>query len=481
MAEAPQERTKTPRQKMPEQHPMVRARNFNEVPLGYSAELAQIEASRCLQCKKPSCMEGCPVGVKIPEFIKLIKEGDFVAAARKIKETNSLPAVCGRVCPQEVQCERSCILSKKGEPVAIGHLERFCADFERNTHQICLPVKAAPNGKKVAVVGSGPAGLTVAGDLILLGYEVTIFEALHKPGGVLIYGIPEFRLPKEIVESEVKYLRSLGVELRLNMVIGTIRTIKELIEVDGFDAVFIGVGAGTPQFLKIPGENLCGVYSANEYLTRANLLKSYQFPRYDTPLAKGRNVAVVGGGNVAIDSVRTALRMGADNAFIVYRRSIDEMPARREEIHHAQQEGVQFKILTNPEEVIGDDRGWAKAIKCIRMELGEPDAKGRRRPVPVKGSWFDLSVDLVIIAIGTNANPLLTASMPDLKLNEQGYIQADEDGRTSMPHVYAGGDIVTGSATVIQAMGAGRRAANAIHRDLTGKDARFSDACAAKM
>jgi glutamate synthase (NADPH/NADH) small chain len=360
-------------------------------------------------------------------------------------------------------------------------LERFCADFERNSQQICLPVKAAPNGKKVAVIGSGPAGLTVAGDLILLGYKVTIFEALHKPGGVLIYGIPEFRLPKEIVESEVKYLQSLGVELQLNMVIGAIRTIKELMEVDGYDAVFIGVGAGTPQFLKIPGEDLCGVYSANEYLTRANLLKSYQFPRYDTPLAKGRSVAVVGGGNVAMDSVRTALRLGADNAFIVYRRSIDEMPARREEIHHAQQEGVQFKLLTNPEEVIGDERGWAKAIKCIRMELGEPDAKGRRKPVPIKGSWFDLPVDLVVIAIGTNANPLLTASMPELKLNEWGYIQTDVDGRTSMPRVYAGGDIVTGSATVIQAMGAGRMAANAIHKDLTGKDAQRPDACSATM
>jgi glutamate synthase (NADPH/NADH) small chain len=460
---------------------MVRARNFNEVPTGYSPETAQLEASRCLQCKKPSCMDGCPVGVKIPEFVKLIKEGDFVAAARKVKETNALPAVCGRVCPQEIQCERSCVLSKKGEAVAIGHLERFCADFERNSQQICLPVKAAPNGKKVAVIGSGPAGLTVAGDLILLGYKVTIFEALHKPGGVLIYGIPEFRLPKEIVESEVKYLQSLGVELQLNMVIGAIRTIKELMEVDGYDAVFIGVGAGTPQFLKIPGEDLCGVYSANEYLTRANLLKSYQFPRYDTPLAKGRSVAVVGGGNVAMDSVRTALRLGADNAFIVYRRSIDEMPARREEIHHAQQEGVQFKLLTNPEEVIGDERGWAKAIKCIRMELGEPDAKGRRKPVPIKGSWFDLPVDLVVIAIGTNANPLLTASMPDLKLNEWGYIQTDEDGRTSLPRVYAGGDIVTGSATVIQAMGAGRMAANAIHKDLTGKDAQVPDTCSATM
>jgi glutamate synthase (NADPH) small chain len=481
MDENPAKNKKVPRQRMPEQPPLVRARNFNEVPLGYSAEIARLEASRCLQCKKPGCITGCPVGVKIPEFVKLIMDGEFVAAARKVKETNALPAVCGRVCPQEIQCEGSCVMAKKGEPVAIGHLERFCADFERNTHQICLPVKAAPNGRRVAVIGCGPAGLTVAGDLILLGYQVTIFEALHKPGGVLVYGIPEFRLPKEIVDSEIKYLQSLGVELQPNMVIGTSLTVKELMEVEGYDAVFIGVGAGTPQFMGIHGEDLCGVYSANEYLTRANLLKSYQFPRYDTPLAKGRNVAVVGGGNVAMDSVRTALRLGADNAFIVYRRSLEEMPARREEIHHAQQEGVQFKLLTNPVEVIGDERGWVKAIKCIRMQLGEPDARGRRKPVPIKGSWFDLPVDLLVIAIGTNANPLLTSTMPDLKLNEEGYIQTDENGRTSVPRVYAGGDIVTGSATVIQAMGAGRRAANAIHLDLTGKAAQTSDACAAKM
>jgi len=481
MDEAPQEKKRVPRQKMPEQHPMVRARNFNEVPTGYSPETAQLEAGRCLQCKKPTCISGCPVGVKIPEFIKLIKEGDFVAAARKVKETNALPAVCGRVCPQEIQCEGTCVLSKKGEAVAIGHLERFCADFERKTHQVCLPAKSAPNGKKVAVVGAGPAGLTVAGDLILLGYQVTIFEALHKPGGVLIYGIPEFRLPKETVEAEVKYLQSLGVELRLNTVIGTIRSVKELMEEDGYDAVFIGVGAGLPQFMKMPGENLCGVYSANEYLTRANLLKAYLFPRYDTPLARGRNVAVVGGGNVAMDSVRTALRLGADNASIIYRRSIDEMPARREEIHHGEQEGVQFKLLTNPVEVIGDERGWVKSIKCIKMELGEPDASGRRRPVPVRGSEFDLPVDLVVIAIGTDANPLLTANMPELKLNQWGYIEIDENGRTSVPLVYAGGDIVTCSATVILAMGAGRKAANAIHEDLMGKKAEFSQTCAAKI
>ncbi|MCU0860982.1 MAG: NADPH-dependent glutamate synthase [Methanomassiliicoccales archaeon] len=463
------EKGRVPRQKMPEQPPLVRARNFNEVPLGYSPEMALLEAGRCLQCKKPTCMTGCPVGVKIPEFVKLIREGEFVAAARKVKETNALPAVCGRVCPQEVQCEGSCVLAKKGEPVAIGHLERFCADYERRTDQVCLPVKAAANGRKVAVVGCGPAGLTVAGDLILRGYQVTIFEALHKPGGVLVYGIPEFRLPKEIVDSEIRYLQSLGVELRPNMVVGTSLTVKELMGEMGYDAVFIGVGAGLPQFMGIHGEELCGVYSANEYLTRANLLKSYRFPRYDTPLARGRNVAVVGGGNVAMDSVRTALRLGADNAFIVYRRSIEEMPARREEVHHAQQEGVQFKLLTNPVEVIGDERGWVKALKCIRMELGEPDAKGRRKPVPVKGSWFDLPVDIVVIAIGTNANPLLTSSMQELKLNEHGYIVTDPEGRTSVPGVYAGGDIVTGSATVIQAMGAGRRAANAIHKDLGGE------------
>ncbi|MBI5000901.1 MAG: NADPH-dependent glutamate synthase [Euryarchaeota archaeon] len=454
---------------MPEQHPKVRARNFDEVPLGYDKETARREAERCLQCKKPLCMSGCPVNVKIPEFLKLVKDGDWAGAARKIKETNALPSVCGRVCPQESQCEGQCVLGKKGEPVAIGRLERFCADYERNEKLVRLPEKAKPTGKKVAVVGSGPAGLTVAGDLILLGYEVTIFEALHKPGGVLVYGIPEFRLPKAIVDAEVKYLRDLGVKLALNTVVGRTRGLRELMERDGFDAVFIAVGAGLPHFMRIPGENLCGVFSSNEYLTRANLLRSYLFPIYDTPPPRGRNVAVVGGGNVAMDCVRSALRLGAENAYLVYRRSRTEMPARAEEIHHGEEEGVQFHLLTAPVEVLGDENGWVRGLKCVRMELGEPDESGRRRPMPVKGSEYVLDLDAVVIAIGAAANPLLTSTVPELKLNEKGYIETDERGRTSVPGVYAGGDIVTGQATVILAMGAGRQAALAMHEDLTKK------------
>jgi glutamate synthase (NADPH/NADH) small chain len=462
------ERQKTSRQKMPEQDPKARAKNFNEVPLGYSAELAQLEASRCLQCKKPKCIEGCPVEIDIPAFIKLISDGDYVGAARKLKERNSLPAVCGRVCPQEDQCEKFCIVGKKDEPVAIGRLERFASDWERKKGEVFIPEKAPSTGKKVAVVGAGPAGLTLAGDLILKGHDVTVFEALHKPGGVLIYGIPEFRLPKDIVEAEVHYLERLGVNVEVNCVIGRIETVDELLET--YDAVFLGLGAGLPQFLNIPGENLCGIYSANEYLTRSNLMKAYLFPQYDTPIALGKNVAVFGAGNVAMDAARTALRLGADQVRIIYRRSRDEMPARIEEIHHAEEEGVQFYLLTAPVKFFGDDNGWVTGVECLRMELGEPDESGRRRPVPIKGSEFQLECDMAVVAIGAGANPLLTTTTPGLELNRRSYIVADpETGKTSKPGVWAGGDIVTGSATVILAMGAGRKAGNSIHDYLMNK------------
>ena len=462
------EKQKIPRQKMPEQEPKVRAKNFNEVPFGYNPELAQLEANRCLQCKKPKCIEGCPVEIDIPAFIKLIHEGDFDGAARKLKERNSLPAVCGRVCPQEDQCEKLCIVGKKDDPVAVGRLERFAADWERNKGGGFIPEKTPPTGKKVAVVGSGPAGLTLAGDLILKGHEVTIFEALHKTGGVLIYGIPEFRLPKDIVQSEVDYLAKLGVRVEVNSVIGRIETVDELLK--EYDAVFLGLGAGLPQFLNVPGENLCGIYSANEYLTRSNLMKAYLFPQYDTPIARGRNVAVFGAGNVAMDSARTALRLGAETVQIVYRRSRDEMPARIEEIHHAEQEGVQFYLLTAPIRFLGNDNGWVTGVECLRMELGEPDESGRRRPVPIKGSEFQLECDLAVVAIGAGPNPLLPTTTPGLDLNKRGYIVADlETGKTTKPGVWAGGDIVTGSATVILAMGAGRKAANSIHDFLMNK------------
>ena len=462
------EKTKVPRQKMPEQEPRVRARNFDEVPFGYTPELAQLEASRCLQCKKPKCIEGCPVEVEIPAFVKLIKEGDFAGAARKLKERNSLPAVCGRVCPQEDQCEKVCVVGKKDQPVAVGRLERFAADWERTKGEVSIPEKAPATGKKVAVVGSGPAGLTLAGDLILKGHEVTIFEALHKTGGVLIYGIPEFRLPKDIVQSEVNYLERLGVKVECNCVIGRIETVDELLK--EYDAAFLGLGAGLPQFLNVPGENYCGIYSANEYLTRSNLMKAYLFPKYDTPIARGKNVAVFGAGNVAMDSARTALRLGADTVRIIYRRSRDEMPARIEEVHHAEEEGVQFYLLTAPTKFLGDDNGWVTGVECLRMELGEPDESGRRRPVPVKGSEFQLECDMAVVAIGAGANPLLPTQTPGLELNKRGYIVANlETGKTTKPRVWAGGDIVTGSATVILAMGAGRKAANSIHEYLTGK------------
>jgi glutamate synthase (NADPH) small chain len=457
-----EKKEKIPRHAMPEQKPQDRVKNFNEVPFGYTKEMAMAEAGRCIQCKKPSCVEGCPVDVKIPEFIKLITEGDFIGAARKLKETNGLPAVCGRVCPQEDQCEKLCILGKKDEPVAVGRLERFAADFERESGNIMIPKPAPPTGKKIAVVGAGPAGLTIAGDLIKMGHDVTIFEALHKSGGVLIYGIPEFRLPKAIVDAEVDYLEKLGVTIVNNAAIGRLKTVDDLFA-EGFKAVFLGVGAGAPVFMNIPGENLSGIYSANEYLTRSNLMKAYLFPEYDTPIVRGKNVAVIGGGNVAMDSVRTALRLGADNAYIIYRRSEVELPARKEEVHHAHEEGVQFKILHNPVEYIGDENGWVKQIKCIKMELGEPDASGRRRPIPVKGSEFTIDVDTVVVAIGTEANPVIPKTTPGLDINKWGYIVTkSEAGETTREGVYAGGDIVTGSATVILAMGAGRQAANAI-------------------
>ena len=460
---------KVPRQPMPEQDPSARVRNFEEVPLGYSEEAAVAEAKRCIQCKKPGCIAGCPVEVRIPEFIHAIAEGRFMEAARILKETNSLPAVCGRVCPQEEQCEQVCILGKKGDPVAIGRLERFAADYERMSGETAVPAPAPANGKKIAVVGAGPSGLTIAGDLVKLGYDVTIFEGLHKAGGVLVYGIPEFRLPKAIVEAEVDYLRRLGVKIETNAVIGRIATVDDLF-VDGFSAVYIAVGAGAPVFMDIPGENLSGIYSANEYLTRSNLMKAYRFPEYDTPIVRGRNVAVIGGGNVAMDSVRTALRLGAENAYIIYRRTEVEMPARKEEVHHAREEGVQFRLLTNPVAYVGNRDGWVTGMKCIRMELGEPDASGRRSPVPVPGSEFVIDVDTVVVAVGTMANPIVPATTPGLETNRRGYIVTrGASGETTRPGVFAGGDIVTGSATVILAMGAGKQAARAIHAYLSAK------------
>ncbi len=458
---------KTPRQPMPEQEADVRRRNFQEVPHGYTEETALAEASRCIQCKKPSCMEGCPVSVDIPGFIGLLKEKKYTEGIRHIWQKNALPAVCGRVCPQEVQCEGSCILAKKGDAVAIGNLERFLADREREQGQGALPPKAAPTGKKVAVVGSGPSGLTVAGDLLLKGHDVTIFEAFHKPGGVLVYGIPEFRLPKEIVFSEVHFLERLGAKLECNTVVGRTVDLDELFE-QGYEAIYLGVGAGLPKFLGIPGENLIGIYSANEYLTRSNLMKAYLFPEYDTPIVKGKNVAVFGAGNVAMDAARTAMRLGAETVRIVYRRSKDEMPARSAEIHHAGEEGIEFYILTSPKRFIEDEHGRVKGIECIKMELGEPDESGRRRPVPVEGSDFELECDLAVIAVGSGANPLLTQSTDDLGLNKWGYIIADEEtGKTTKQGVWAGGDIVTGSATVILAMGAGRMASDSMHKYLT--------------
>ena len=462
-----EKREKIPRQPMAEQEPKVRAKNFDEVPLGYSPETAIKEAQRCLQCKKPGCVAGCPVEIDIPGFIQLIKEEKFTESIRHIWQKNSLPAVCGRVCPQEIQCEGLCIVGKKGEPVAIGNLERFVADWERENGTGALPPKADPTGKKVAVVGSGPAGLTVAGDLIAKGHEVTVFEAFHKSGGVLVYGIPEFRLPKDIVAQEVNFLERLGVKVECNQVVGRTVTIDELFE-EGYEAVFIGVGAGLPVLLDVPGKNLIGIYSANEYLTRSNLMKAYLFPEYDTPIIKGKNVVTLGAGNVAMDSARTALRLGAENSRIVYRRSRAEVPARGAEVHHAEEEGVEFFFLAAPTKFIGDDKGRVIGMQCLKMELGEPDASGRRRPVAIEGSEFELECDLVIVAVGTGANPILTQSTDGLSLNKWGYIDVDDKtAKTTKKGVWAGGDIVTGSATVILAMGAGRIAANSIHDYLT--------------
>ncbi|MCD6185739.1 MAG: NADPH-dependent glutamate synthase [Deltaproteobacteria bacterium] len=458
---------KIDRQIMPEQAPYIRAKNFEEVPLGLTQEAAVKEAQRCMQCKKPACVEGCPVGVDIPGFIKLIAEEKFVKSIRKIWEKNALPAVCGRVCPQELQCEGKCIVGKKGDPVAIGNLERFVADKERISGTGELPPKAAPTGKKVAVVGSGPSGLTVAGDLTLKGHQVTVFEAFHKPGGVLVYGIPEFRLPKDIVFSEVAFLEKLGVTVNCNAVVGRTVSVDELFE-EGYDAVYIGVGAGLPRFLNVPGENLVGLFSANEYLTRSNLMKAYRFPEYDTPIIRGKNVITLGAGNVAMDSARTALRLGAEKSRIVYRRSRDEVPARGAEVHHAEEEGVEFFFLTSPVEFKGNDQGRVTGMVGLKMELGEPDDSGRRRPVPIEGSEFELECDLAIVAVGAGPNPLLTQATEGLALNRWDYILADEaTGKTSKKGVWAGGDIVTGSATVILAMGAGRIAADSIHDYLT--------------
>ncbi|MBP5200862.1 MAG: NADPH-dependent glutamate synthase [Schwartzia sp.] len=449
---------------MPEQDPKVRAHNFNEVALGYDEETAVAEAERCLNCKVPQCRIGCPVGVNIPGFIAKIKARDFDGAIATIKESNSLPAVCGRVCPQENQCEKHCILGKKGEPVGIGRLERFAADREMAQNKEIVPIKFAEDAQKVAIIGAGPAGLTCAGDLARKGYRVTIFEALHTAGGVLSYGIPEFRLPKDdIVKKEIANLEKLGVKIEVDVVVGQLYTIDELLEEEGFDAVFVGTGAGLPHFMNIPGENLNGVYSANEFLTRCNLMKAYRFPEYATPLRVGNAVAVVGGGNVAMDAARTALRLGAEHVYIVYRRGEDELPARREEAHHAKEEGVDFQLLNNPVEVMSDGKGWVRALKCIRMELGEPDESGRRSPKAVKGSEFELPVDTVVIAIGQGPNPIVASTTPGMDTNKRGNIVADEETcATTKPGVFAGGDIVTGAATVILAMGAGKKAAAAI-------------------
>lgn len=455
----------TGRTPMPEQDPRERARNFNEVALGYTAEMAQAEAKRCLRCKKPLCVEGCPVNVKIPEFITEIAEGRYLSAARILKETNNLPAVCGRVCPQETQCEAKCVLGKKGEPVAIGRLERFAADYEAEAGTTAVVELPAPSGKKVAIIGAGPAGLTAGADLALLGHKAIIFEALHAPGGVLAYGIPEFRLPKVIVRRECEYLEGLGVEIKVDFPVGPTVTVNDLLK-NGFDAVFIGSGAGLPWFLEIPGENFNGVYSSNEILTRINLMKAYQFPNYDTPVLVGRNVCVCGGGNVAMDSARSMLRLGAESVTLVYRRTKNELPARAEEVHHALEEGVKLLELTAPIEVLGDDKGWVDGLRCLKMELGEPDASGRRRPVEIKGSEHVVPCDQLIIAIGNGPNPILTKSFPELTLNKRGNIPVDDDMMTNIAGVFAGGDIVTGAATVIEAMGAGKKAAAAIDRYL---------------
>jgi glutamate synthase (NADPH/NADH) small chain len=452
---------------MPKQTPDERGKNFNEVAFGYSHEQALEEASRCIQCKKRNCTVGCPVGVDIPEFILALREDDMVEAVKALKAKNALPGICGRVCPQETQCEDVCTLGKKKAPVAIGRLERYVADWER-THKDQMPQSegAEPTGKKIAVVGTGPAGLTVAADLAKRGHEVTMFEALHVAGGVLMYGIPEFRLPKSIVQGEVEYVKSLGVDLHLDSVIGKIALIDELFE-EGFDATFIATGAGLPIFMKLPGENLNGIYSANEFLTRINLMKAYKFPNYDTPIQVGKKVAVIGGGNVAMDSARCALRLGAQEVYIVYRRSQAELPARAEEVENAMEEGIVFKFLTAPVKYHADKRGWVSAMECISMELGEPDDSGRRRPHPIEGSNFIMEVDVVVVAIGNRPNPLVPATTEGLDTTKWGTLVAEDDnGKTTKDMVWAGGDIVTGAATVISAMGAGKKASAAMHKKL---------------
>ncbi len=463
------DRLKIPRQSMPEQDSIERSRNFKEVNLGFTEELAKMEALRCLQCPKEVCVEGCPVGIKIKDFINLVAEGDYLGAAAKIKEDNMLPAICGRVCPQEEQCEAKCVVGIKGEPIAIGRLERFVADYEREHGGLKTPEIKPKTGKKVAIIGSGPSGLSCAGDLIQMGHDVTVFEALHELGGVLIYGIPEFRLPKEIVKTEIESLKNLGVDFQTNAVIGFTDTIDELMQ-NGYDAVFIAVGAGLPYFLNIDGENLNGVYSSNEFLTRVNLMKAYKFPDYDTPIfdVKNKNVAVFGGGNTAMDAVRISKRLGAKSASIIYRRSDIEMPARKEEIHHAKDEGIEFLYLANPKKFIGDENGWLTGVELIKMELGEPDASGRRKPVPIEGSNYILAIDMAIIAIGNGSNPIIQQTTPELQFNKWGNILVNEETMaTSKKGVFAGGDIVTGGATVILAMGAGRKAAKAINEYLS--------------
>jgi len=466
----PAERTKIPRQHMPEQDATARSQNFKEVNLGLTFDLAKAEAARCLACASPKCVAGCPVGVKVKEFVELVIDGKYLEAAAKVREDNVLPAVTGRVCPQEEQCEGACVMTKRFGSVGIGYLERFVADYERQSGKVGLPTIAPKTGKKVAIVGSGPAGLSAAGDLIQRGHDVTVFEALHEIGGVLIYGIPEFRLPKDIVRDEVENMKRMGVKFETNVVVGQTVTVDELLEEEGFSAVMVATGAGLPQFLGVAGENLCGVYSANEFLTRVNLMKAYRFPEYDAPIfdCRGKNCAVVGGGNTAMDAIRSAKRLGAKNAYIIYRRSEAEMPARIEEVKHAKEEGIQLLLLNNPIEFLGDDKGWLRAARLQKMELGPADDSGRRRPVPVKGSEYELALDVAIIAVGTSSNPLVQSTTPDIKTRKGGYIEADPNTlRTSKRGVFAAGDIVTGAATVILAMGAGRKAAAGIHEFLT--------------
>jgi glutamate synthase (NADPH/NADH) small chain len=472
----PKERMAIPRQPMPQQDALERRSNFFEVAQGLTPEMAVLEAERCLQCKNEPCVEGCPVQVPIPQFIMALRQGDMREAVRILKSKNNLPAICGRVCPQETQCEVVCTMGKKHEPVAVGRLERYVADWELG-QGVTPPQKPDPTGKKVAVIGAGPAGLTCAADLAKMGHHVEIFESLHAPGGVLIYGIPEFRLPKDTVRAEVDYVKSLGVEIHQDTVVGKLYTIDELLNERGFDAVFLGTGAGLPTFLRIPGVNYIGVYSANEFLTRINLMKGYLFPEYDTPVKVGKKVAVIGAGNVAMDSARCALRLGTIQAVergedppqvhIVYRRSRKEVPAREEEVHHAEEEGITFDFLTNPVEIYGDDKGWVSGMRCIRMELGEPDASGRRRPIPIEGSEYDMEVDTVVMALGTSPNPIVFTESSGLERTRWGTVVADEEtGKTTKDRVWAGGDAVTGTATVISAMGAGKRAAADIDRTL---------------